>query len=415
MGPLMTRTARHLLALRFAAVVLALAAASGCGRQGIGELAREELFSLQLGRLEDQIDLFQLDGTSPDARTRIAMRDGLFYIANGSAGKIMTFSSYGDLIFSLYNPKTNPAPVMLGEGASDELVSTRGSVAAPLADIGEIAVAGDKRLYVEDAVPRAKAVKDTERGVLQDRVVLRFDRKGKAEGYIGQEGLGGTPFPYIVGLHVSERDALVVVCRVPDAWQAFWYTREGSLAYRTEIDSAHLPPAQEKGLIQSLVSVNPDMQEPILHLLVHSYRQTVDQSTRTQSTVEVVSSRVWRLDLRTQSYLSFIELPRNPPRREKAGLKTVEIPSPPGDLLGVGAAGNYYVLSFTDSNLYRLQILGPSGKVRAERYMIIEDSELTWRDIRLSPTGIIYGLLADQSRVHVSWWRSDLLLKREEG
>jgi hypothetical protein len=245
-------------------------------------------------------------------------------------------------------------------------------------------------------------------------VVLRFDRKGRPEGAIGQEGLGGEPFPYIHSLFVTARDALVVVCRVPDAWQAFWYSREGTLLYRTEIDGSHLPPPQAAGVIQSLVSVFPDQQEPVLHLLIHSYRQTVDASTRTQSSVEVVSSRVWRLDLRTQSYGSFIELPQSAPRREKVGLKTTEIPAPPGDLLGVSTAGNYYVLAFADSNLYRLQVLDAAGRVRAQRYLLIEDSELTYRDLRLAPTGIIYGLLADQTRVHVSWWRSDQLLRGEQ-
>jgi hypothetical protein len=407
----MTRTARL---LTLAPVLLAVLLAAGCGRKGIEQLGREELFSLSLGKLEDQIDLFQPEGATLDRKNRVAMRDGLFYIANGNAGKIMTFTSYGDLIFLFYNPKTNPAPVLLGGGGGDDTVSTRGSVSYPFADIGEVAVASDKRIYVEDSVPRARAVKDADRGVLLDRVVLRFDRKGRAEGFIGQEGLGGAPFPYIHSLFVTARDALVVVCRVPDAWQVFWYSREGGLLYQTEIDNAHLPPPQEKGLIQSLVTVTPDMQDPVLHLLIHSYRQTVDESTRTQSSVEVVSSRVWKLDLRTQSYASFIELPPSAPRREKVGLKTTEIPAPPGDLLGVSTSGNYYVLAFADSNLYRLQILDPAGRLRAQRYMVIEDSELTYRDIRLSPTGIIYGLLADQTKVHVSWWRADLLLKREE-
>jgi hypothetical protein len=284
----------------------------------------------------------------------------------------------------------------------------------PFSDIGEIAVASDKRIYVEDSVPRARAIRDAGRGVLRDRVVLRFDRKGRPEGFIGQEGLGGEPFPFIHSLFVTARDALVVVCRTPDAWQVFWYSRDGGLLFRTEIDRDHLPPPQEKGIIQSLVTVTPDMQEPVLHLLIHSYRQTVDESTRTQSSVEVVSSRVWKLDLRTQAYGSFIELPRSAPRREKVGLKTTEIPSPPGDLLGVSTGGSYFVLVFADSNLYRLQILDPAGRLRAQRYMVIEDSELTYRDLRLAPTGIIYGLLADQTRVHVSWWRSDLLLTRDE-
>jgi hypothetical protein len=69
------------------------------------------------------------------------------------------------------------------------------------------------------------------------------------------------------------------------------------------------------------------------------------------------------------------------------------------------------ILAYTDSNLYTLQILDPAGRVKARRHMVIEDSELTFRDLRLSREGIIYGLLADQTRAHVSWWRSDLLLK----
>ncbi len=82
----------------------------GCARTGIEHLVGEELFSLSLGRLEDQIDLFQPEGMTMDRTNRIAMRDGLFYVANGNAGKIMIFTSYGDLIFLLYNPKTNPRP-----------------------------------------------------------------------------------------------------------------------------------------------------------------------------------------------------------------------------------------------------------------------------------------------------------------
>jgi hypothetical protein len=418
----MTRTARLLL---LAPALAAALLAAGCARKGIEDLGGEQLFSLSLGRLEDQIDLFQPEGMTLDSKNRIAMRDGLFYVANGNAGKIMTFTSYGDLLFLLYNAKTNPAPITLGpvtdtdaggeapaaggEGDVPPTVSTRGAVSYPFTTIGEIAVASDKRIYVEDSVPRARAVRDAGRGILRDRVVLRFDRKGRPEGAIGQEGLGGEPFPYIHSLFVTARDALVVVCRVPDAWQAFWYSREGTLLYRTEIDGSHLPPPQAAGIIQSLVSVFPDQQEPVLHLLIHSYRQTVDASTRTQSSVEVVSSRVWRLDLRTQSYGSFIELPQSAPRREKVGLKTTEIPAPPGDLLGVSTAGNYYVLAFADSNLYRLQVIDAAGRVRAQRYLLIEDSELTYRDLRLAPTGIIYGLLADQTRVHVSWWRSDLV------
>ena len=69
----------------------------------------------------------------------------------------------------------------------------------------------------------------------------------------------------------------------------------------------------------------------------------------------------------------------------------------------MSAGGYYYLLGFADSNLYTLQILDPAGRVRARRYMVIEDSELTFRDLHLSPTGLIYGLLVrpDQGARHL--------------
>jgi hypothetical protein len=285
-------------------------------------------------------------------------------------------------------------------------------VTYPFIDIGEIAVASDRTLYVEDSVPEARVVKDPDHGVLLTRVVLRFDRRGRPEGYLGQEGIGGTPFPYVMALHVTAKDELVVVTRLPQSWEIFWFSREAKLLYRIEIDSAHLPAAAQKGITPSLVNIIPDMQNPFLYLMVYLYREPTEDGTRPVSSQEnAVISRVYRLNLRSRTYDSSVELPQNPPRKETSGLTTTEIPAPPSDLIGVGANGYYYLLGFADSNLYTLQILDPSGKVRARRHVIIEDSELTFRDLRLSPTGLIYGLLVDQTKAHATWWRSDLLLK----
>jgi len=406
----MTHHIRYLLA---AGAIAALTLIAGCGRRGIQELVGEELFSLSLGKLEDQIDLFQLEGTVMTRGNGISMRDGLFYVANGNSGKLMVFSSYGDLIFLLYNPKTNPPPVIVGSSGNQDLVSTRGSVSYPFVDIGKIAIASDKTVFIEEAVSDANAVKDVARGITMNRVILRFDRKGEPRGFIGQEGIGGTPFPFIVSLHSTERDDLVVICRQPDAWRVFWYSPEGALMYQAEIDGAHLPTPQEKGLIASLSTILADQVNPLLYLTIHYYREAIDSSTRTQSAVEYVSSRVYTLDLRSKLYGSYVELPPIAKRKEKVGLKTTEIPAPPSDLLGVSASGFYYLLTFSDTNLYTLQVMDSSGRIRTTRYMVIEDSELSYRDMHLSPTGIIYGLLCDRTKAHISWWRSDLLLKGE--
>ncbi len=396
---------------------LAALALAGCQRKGIEELVSTELFSLSMGKMEDQIDLFQFENAVVERANSIAMRDGWFYVANGSAGKIMVFSSYGDLIFLLYNSQMNPAPTTLGPAETDfsAEATTRGFVAYPFADIGHVAVASDRTLYVEDAVADAKAIKDTDRGVIRSRVILRFDRKGRQLGSLGEEGIGGSPFPFVSALYVTSNDQLVVVCRLLHSWEVFWYSRDGAPLYQVEIPTNNLPARPEPGITQALVTVLPDLQSPLLYVIISSYTEAVDTHAAAPSaSSDAVTTRAYKLDLRTQQYAAAsVEFPTNPPHRAKAGLKTIEIPSPPSDLLGVSGGGYFYLLAYTDTNLYTLQIVDPAGRVRAQRRVVIEDSELAFRDIHLSSTGIIYGLLADKSKAHVNWWRSDLLLKGE--
>jgi hypothetical protein len=434
----MSKRPRRIPALCAAAACIAALALAGCQRKGIEELLSTELFSLSMGKMEDQIDLFQFENAMVERTNSVTMRDGWFYVANASAGKIMVFSSYGDLIFLLYNPKTNPAPTILGpaganaggaepaalhgaesassrdaESASSRgAVSTRGSVAYPFADIGKIAVASDRTLYVEDAVAEAKAVKDTDRGVTRSRMILRFDRKGRQLGSLGEEGIGGSPFPFVSALYVTSNDQLVVVCRLPGSWEVFWYSREGAPVYQVEVSNTNLPSKPQRGTTAVLVSVLPDLQAPLVYLIISFYSDAGDSRSTATAAMDAVTTRAYKLDLRTQQYSpAAVEFPANPPHRTKTGLKTIEIPSPPSDLLGVSTNGSFYLLAYTDTNLYTLQIVDPSGRVRAQRRMVIEDSELTFRDIHLSSNGIIYGLLADKAKAHVSWWRSDLLLK----
>jgi hypothetical protein len=388
---------------------------SACAPKTVEELARQELFTLGVGKMDNQLDLFQVNGYMADAKNRVYMRDGLFYIANGNSAKIVELSSYGDLIFMLYNPELNPEPVSFRSPQAEGVSATKMAVPYPLSEIGELVVDSDKRLYVEDVVPEERRVEDKQLGVLLDRVVLRFDRHGKLLDFIGQEGIGGTPFPYIDSLYMTEGDELVVICRTPERWHVFWYSPSGALLYQVDVDQEHLPELSGRPkAVATLGKILPDLSAKLLYLLVYYHTEPGVEAAESSREEEQYACRIYSLDLGTGRYERYVEVPSAGTRKEKVGTMELEVPVPSFELLGVSARGAFYLLRREDANLFLLLVMDRSGREMARRYMVIEDSELTYRQLGLSHTGIVYGLLVDSYSARAVWWRSDRLIKEPE-
>jgi hypothetical protein len=391
---------------------LALLGLAACRPAAVEELPREELFSLGIGKMDNQLDLFQLRGQGYAQKIGLYMRDGLFYVANSSAGKVMELSSYGDLIFLLYNPRSNPPPVSFSTGASDDLAATRKAVAYPLASIGELAVDSAKRLYLEDTVSPERQVTDKALGVLLSRVVLRFDRHGKLEDFIGQEGVGGTPFPYIESLYVTGRDELVVISRTPRSWLVYWYSASGSLQHQLTLQSAALPPlAGAADATLSLGKLAPDSERRVLYAVLYYHNPQAPASDPAQGYL----TRIYRIDAETGRYDGYLDVPADASRQAAAGSQAGELLPPSYELLGVNTRGEFFLLRREGTNLFRLLVLDRSGRALARRNLVMEDSELYLKVLKLSAEGIIYALLAEEYRARIVWWRSDRLLKEEAG
>jgi hypothetical protein len=394
-------------------IAIAVVLLASCAPKELEELSREELFALQIGKMDNQIDLFQIKGVMASAKNRVFMRDGLFYIANGNSAKIMELSSYGDLIFLLYNPAENPPPTSFRQSDSEQVATTRRAVAFPLRRLGELVVDNEKRLYVEDAVSVERQVRDKDLNVLLDRVILRFDRHGSLIDFLGQEGIGGTPFPYIDSLYITDRDELVAICRTPRFWHVFWYSTEGVLLFQVDIDQDHLPGTDEQS-VSTLGKIVPDQNEAVLYLLVYTYRGAEDGGAGEASTENSYITRIYHLALETGMYEGFIEVPQNGIRTEKVGTQEVEVPAPSFELLGVSSGGAYFLLRREEANLFQLLILDDRGDEVARRYLVMEDSELFYKEIQLASNGIIYALLGEEYEAQVVWWRSDRLVREGE-
>ena len=74
-----------------------------CSRKNsLQSVSEEDLFSLNYGNFEDELDLFGITNIGK-VTTSITMKDGFFYIVNGQNQKILSFNSYGDLLSVYYN------------------------------------------------------------------------------------------------------------------------------------------------------------------------------------------------------------------------------------------------------------------------------------------------------------------------
>jgi len=178
-------------------LIITVFATSSCLDKTSAMLEKKTLFSLSMGKAEDQIDLIQIPGIPFNKKSRLVMKNGLFYVSNGNTGKIMEFTSYGDIINLYYNPVMNPEPFILTPVTGNQTVSNRRAFPYPFRNIGEVEVAGDGELLVDDEVSPERVEKDKKTGSILNRIVLRFSKEGKLLDYLGKKGLEGQLSPII--------------------------------------------------------------------------------------------------------------------------------------------------------------------------------------------------------------------------
>ncbi|MDR0656514.1 MAG: hypothetical protein LBG22_09400 [Treponema sp.] len=393
--------------MRFSAFAFILPVlAVSCGGQKTTQVTREDLFSLDIGRMEDQIALYQLDGDRGIQGLDLFMRDGLFYISDGNGQKLVRYNSYGDLLFMIYNEETNPPPLTLRANIEDSSRVTRWAFPYPLNMPGRIVVDSRKHIYSEDRLPYERHSVDVESNALLDSVILHFDGDGRFIEYLGQEGIGGSPFPRIIGLYTSIHDELAVVCRLPTGWNIYWFSPSGTLLYLVQLKNEMVPiPPDWPELIPSVDSIAAAPDSRKLYLKVDYYRYTFDESTSIHTGNEADSSRVWIMNVEDGGWLDTIEVPfyeySYTENERKSSLRMIY------SLLGVAGNGRIFCLLPLETG-YSVLILGSdAGSEQRQGIIQVNSNELQFNAFSLSQEGILSALLVDEWNVKVVWWRTD--------
>ena len=390
---------KKLLFLSALAAVLIFVLSCRAGEDS--SIEREDLFSLEIGLMEDQVALFQMDGTRGIRRTGFTMRDGIFYIADGHSGKVSRYNSYGDLLFMIYNEETNPPPLTLKTNVAENEQATRWAYSFPLEAPGWITVDSRRNIFVEDRLPSQAQRFDQESRAALDGIILHFDQDGRFVKYIGREGIGGSPFPRIVGLSTSAGDELVVVCRIPDGWEVFWYSASGMLLYLVKIDASAIPAFPDMPESQAsvdLIAAAPDARK--LYIKVDYSRNTFDQSTNTRTGTEPISSIIWTLDIEDGTYSNPVEIPLFEIYEggRSGNIKVFY------SMLGVMRGGRA-LLYFPIETGFSVLFMDINSKEHRRGMIDFSIDELRYNDFNLSADGILTAMLADNFNVKFVWWR----------
>ncbi|MCF7913634.1 MAG: hypothetical protein K9L66_00550 [Spirochaetaceae bacterium] len=376
-------------------------------------LEREKLFELEIGKMEDQLDMLQLRGVPFRQKSRILMRNGLFFISNGSSQKVMEFTSYGDIVSLYYNADQNPEPFLLNENAPDDQLSNRQAFKYPFKEVGEIAVTSDKTLLVEDRVSEMQQEYDKDIQAMLNRVVLRFDQNGTMIDYLGREGRGGTPFPYIESIQVTNSDEIVVISRSIQHWFVYWFSSQGSLLYEATISRSNLPLPEGQEYLPSLGSVTADIDEHLLYLKIDYYGgEETDGGTKRD--IYFQHSRIWWYDLKSEKYAGSVTVPvRTDEYRVSEFEESKKIRSL-YELMGNSRGNVFFLMTHDQNELFELLLLRRDGTVIQRNYIEIPEESIVYRDFHLNHDGVLSALLVHEYSADVVWWRTDRFLEEKD-
>ncbi len=371
----------------------------------VTQVSRQNLFSLSLGRMEDQLDLVDA-ATSLPSKLRLFMRDGIFFLSNGHGRKLMRMSSYGDLLSLIYNPETNPAPVLLS-GESDQS-SYRKAYQHPFQEIGEVVVNSKQDVFIEDRLPPERGVPDGDGQSILDAVILRFDQEGSFHDYIGMEGIGGTPFPNIIGLYCSSSDDIVVISMSAYDWRVHWFNPEGSLLHSLSVKRDALPIPGKKELIASLDKIVPDPESRLLYMKVDYYQEDYDSSTKASTGIEFDSSLLWQIDPRDGRVFDPITVPAVVKREE--GTFGSRSYTRVYEFLGVSAGRHLFFLMPEEGPLYSVMIIDGRSRGIQKLAISLPHEDVLASAFHLTSEGILSSIIASSLEAKVSWWRIDKII-----
>lgn len=379
------------------------------GNETVQSISETELFKIPYGKFEEQLSVSDLNNVG-DVRYGITMRDGFFYIINGESKKIMELNSYGDLLTLFYNEESEIASLLNKSQRAAE--SVHHEVSYPFDYPGMLAVDSNKNIYTVCSIPRDRQEISDDGNILYSQTVLRFARDGSSVEYIGQQGPGGTPFPFIKNIYTTSKDELVVAAVSTEGTVIYWFSSDGFLKYMVPVSTNNVPTLESVNDTSSqfwtISNVIPDPVSYKLYVQIDYYTTYLDEDSKVQSGVNFVQSLLYPLNVESGVYEAPVTIP---PYEESVvsdySRMTYRIPY---DFLGVTKSGWKFFIVKTEDG-FNIEMIQSESQRILRRQFNVDHNNMLFDSMSLSLDGIITALYLEKDAARVVWYRTDNLIE----
>ncbi|MGL1894111.1 MAG: hypothetical protein OCD02_20955 [Spirochaetaceae bacterium] len=393
--------------LRFCVIFLINLTFISCDKEvNTSLLEKEDKFTLPIGNMDNELDFFSREGISFSLESDIYMSNGIFLISNGNGKKIMKFSSYGDLlkkISSEDNSETQFTDSIPWE------FNKPGVIAATQNHIFiEDTVTYDSNKseeYIDKTRDLTSDKSDDEKHILNEKIISYFNLDGEYIGYIGQNGINGTPFPFINNIYTNKNNELIVITQTTFFWSIYRFTEDGDIIDKNIIELDYLPKLEnESDIITQINNIIPDREKDRVLVELTFYRKIFDDKTGATISLESIKSRVFYFDLLTKSYISWMDIPDTKKDNESSSKHYVLLDIVKGKYL-------FFISQSLDGLSQFLTITNENGYIIGEYDLQIDNTNIIFSSFYTTfPDGILTGLLCTEYAGGVSMWRTDKII-----
>ena len=382
---------------------------SSCQRnETVQSISEIELFNLPYGRFEEQLSTSNLNSIG-DVQFGIDMRDGFFYLVDGDAKKIMELNSYGDLLTLFYNEDAEIAKLFEDSKRLDK--SIHHEISYPFDYPGSIAVDSKKFIYAVCSIPRDRQEKSDDDSMLFSHTILRFARDGSFVEYLGQQGPGGTPFPFIKNIYITAKDELVVVCASTEGALVYWFSTDGFLKYMIPVSKKDVPVVkginENSDVYLSIEGVIPDPSSYRLFVQVDYFSSYVDEDSKVQSGVNYIQTLLYPLNVEEGVFEEPVSIP---PYEESVVADYTRLTYKiPYEFLGVTKNGWKFFILKTDDG-FNIEMIQNENQRILRRHFTANHNTILYNTMSLSLDGIITALYIEKEAARVVWYRTDALI-----